>query len=347
MAKPSRSSIQYMGSRNPTDAVDFYRRANERGVIDLTGLASSSSVTTGGYRNRPKVHTKKRSIAASSNQFSTPGGKRRKTTPITSNLSNYCEYLEEKWDQGKFRWVHKGMYAPDPMIPGHDGGPQNGELCVLKEFKTGSVYERSFFKNDIKAVDKAGEIIDAFNVAFNPYFSRCYDTGIKEVLLNRPCVWEDTKADSTGKKKKKLVEPMLEGTFLKFNSNSGYVNGADFMQALSHFSYHHTGGKYLLCDLQGGHYERCYVLTDPVIMSWANKKKYGATDLGSEGIENFFAHHQCSRYCRGNWMKPRRTIVSDSIPVSESTSMSLDIGTGKFNAEHKRTLDAILSRRYW
>jgi hypothetical protein len=30
---------------------------------------------------------------------------------------------------------------------------------------------------------------------------------------------------------------MLKGEFLKFNSNSGYISGSDFMQALSHFSY--------------------------------------------------------------------------------------------------------------
>lgn len=46
-------------------------------------------------------------------------------------------------------------------------------------------------------------------------------------------------------------------------------------------------GMFLLCDLQGGHYQDEYVLTDPVVMSSNNSKRFGATDLGSEGINNF------------------------------------------------------------
>jgi hypothetical protein len=47
--------------------------------------------------------------------------------------------------------------------------------------------------------------------------------------------------------------------FGKFNSNSGWapVTGTawtDAMQALSHFSYHDSDDKVLLCDLQGGVY---------------------------------------------------------------------------------------------
>jgi hypothetical protein len=233
------------------------------------------------------------------------------------------------------------MYAPNPQIPSDTGGPQNGELCVVKEFKTGSVYEESFFNNDINAVSKAAEIIRAFNASNARMPPRL---GQKNILLNTPQVWEDVYPDFTGRKSKKLVEPMLEGEFLKFNSNSGYVNGADFMQALSHFSYHHSAGRYLLCDLQGGHYEDAYVLTDPVVMSNDNEKRFGATDLGSEGIDNFFAHHKCNCFCQNNWMKPFRPRASSRIPCLASTSMSLTIGTKKSEADRKKTLDAILAK---
>lgn len=51
--------------------------------------------------------------------------------------------------------------------------------CVCKWFKTGAVYEDAFFANDLKAVDKAQEIIDAFN-----------DLQIANTIhLNRPEVW--------------------------------------------------------------------------------------------------------------------------------------------------------------
>ena len=74
------------------------------------------------------------------------------------------------------------------------------------------------------------------------------------------------------------------------------------MQALSHFSYHTSVGLDMVCDLQGGRYGDCYVLTDPVILSVTGS--YGPTDLGSNGISNFFHHHKCSKFCRGDWRKP-------------------------------------------
>ncbi|KAL7525714.1 hypothetical protein ACHAWF_001476 [Thalassiosira exigua] len=139
---------------------------------------------------------------------------------------------------------------------------------------------------------------------------------------------------------------MLEGEFLKFNSNSGYTNGAEFMQALSHYSYHVTGGKHLLCDLQGGHYEDAYVLTDPVIMSKDNSKAYGSGDLGSEGIDNFFAHHECNKYCRWSWAKPQMPRVSSRIPCSASTSFSLTLGTLKSKQERKKDLIAQFNKKW-
>jgi hypothetical protein len=74
--------------------------------------------------------------------------------------------------EGAFRWLHKGMYTQNPDIPGDHGGPQYGELCVLKDFKTGSVYEESFFCNVINAVNETVEFITAFN-AFNAVSNYC------------------------------------------------------------------------------------------------------------------------------------------------------------------------------
>lgn len=313
----SLSSVQIGSVRKPPD---FYRRVKEKGVVDLSQQHEAPS--------RKRGHE----------GYSTRQGKRSKIVE-TTNQSNYCITLEKRWNQGAFRWVHKGLYVPNPAIPGDDGGPQNGQVCVLKEFKTGSVYEDSFFENDIQAVDKAGAIISEFNW----YFA---DRGKKTIMLNRPQVWQEVYPDETGRHKKKLVEPMLEGEFLKFNSNSGYTNGADFMQALSHFSYHHTNGQYLLCDLQGGHYEDCYVLTDPVVMS-RDKKEFGATDLGVEGMNNFFAHHKCNHFCDRRWLKPTSPKVSHRLPAVASTSMSLSIGTPtmpvKSEVERQCQLDAILA----
>lgn len=70
------------------------------------------------------------------------------------------------------------------------------------------------------------------------------------------------------------------------------------MQALSHFSYHITGGNFVLCDLQGGIYQHEIVLSDPIILS--RTREYGVTDLGPEGISSLFSQHYCNGFCRPN-----------------------------------------------
>ena len=75
------------------------------------------------------------------------------------------------------------------------------------------------------------------------------------------------------------------------------------IQAVSHFSYHTSGGQFVLCDLQGGIYHDGAVLTDPVILS--RKKLYGPTDLGPTGISSFFSRHVCNEFCRSHWSKPK------------------------------------------
>ena len=71
------------------------------------------------------------------------------------------------------------------------------------------------------------------------------------------------------------------------------------MQAVSHYSYHTSNGRSVLCDLQGGVYQDGVILTDPVVMLVS--RCYSPTDLGLEGINTFFANHTCNEYCRSNW----------------------------------------------
>lgn len=109
-----------------------------------------------------------------------------------------------------------------------------------------------------------------------------------------------------------LVEPFLK-TFENFNSNTGHVTKnptgkseawGNVMQALSHFSYHVSSGQFLLCDLQGAVYRHELVLTDPVVLS--RNGRFGPTDLGSEGMENFFHWHTCTEYCHPTWQVPKK-----------------------------------------
>ena len=234
---------------------------------------------------------------------SRPASRRR---PNYQNLATQAEVIDTKpFAQGTFRDVKRGMYV---------GGPQNGELCVVKYCKNGSVYEDRFFNEDILAVNRSKEIITAFNRAaiIN-----------KTILMNEAQVWHHTHPDGTGGHARALVEPMVDN-FTKWNSNTGLVDGSDAMQALSHFSYHHTEGQELLCDLQGGRYESCYVLTDPVIMSRSGG--YGVTDLGAHGISNFFAHHKCGKFCSPTWRKEQKPRAC--FKAVEGTTMSNDTQHG-------------------
>jgi hypothetical protein len=93
------------------------------------------------------------------------------------------------------------------------------------------------------------------------------------------------------------------------------------------FSYHVTGGNYVLCDLQGGIYQHEVVLSDPVILS--QTREYGVTDLGPDGIRSFFSQHACNNYCRPHWTRPAdprpffrpvqsTTMVRRSVPTAMS-----------------------------
>eukprot|EP00026_Physarum_polycephalum_P013238 Phypoly_transcript_13618.p1 GENE.Phypoly_transcript_13618~~Phypoly_transcript_13618.p1 ORF type:complete len:243 (+),score=23.24 Phypoly_transcript_13618:132-860(+) len=209
-----------------------------------------------------------------------------------NNLSTSATVQDQTvFATGAFKIVYKGSYT---------SGEREGQACVLKEFKSGSVYESSYFQKEMDVIEAAMNIIDRFNQ------SRAID---RHIYLNQPAVWQYTTGEKTGQKI--LVEPYIE-SFQKFNSNTGWQDrdGTPWnlvMQALSHFSYHTTGGSTVLCDLQGGIYSDGAVLTDPVVMS--DDQKFGPTDLGRDGISTFFARHSCNRYCNNLWSKPSRPSV--------------------------------------
>mmetsp|Transcript_6765 Transcript_6765/g.9748 ORF Transcript_6765/g.9748 Transcript_6765/m.9748 type:complete len:261 (-) Transcript_6765:222-1004(-) len=180
--------------------------------------------------------------------------------------------LDYPFAQGSFRWVAKGRYTQ---------GSRAGQECVCKWFKTGGVLEASFFETDLETVQESLRLIKQWN-------SKGFVN--KLVKINQPEVWtfdKDGRAAFAGKKV--LQEPFISN-YQKFNSNTGWSDDSmpwpRVMQALSHYSYHASNGKSLICDLQGGIYSDGVVLTDPVVMSLS--RQYGPTDLGQAGMETFF-----------------------------------------------------------
>lgn len=100
---------------------------------------------------------------------------RRQSSSGRYNLSNTATYsyddLEDPFAEGAFRWVAEGTYT---------SGPRSGQPCVTKWFKTGAVFENDYFTLDIKAVDKALEIVNRFNEL---------QVVNKRIKINVPTVW--------------------------------------------------------------------------------------------------------------------------------------------------------------
>jgi hypothetical protein len=99
---------------------------------------------------------------------------------------------------------------------------------------------------------------------------------------------------------------------------------SEVAQAFSHFSYHATGRKRLICDLQGVYDKTTNTIkfTDPVIHYFNYGKQerenvHGRTDKGRKGIAMFFDTHKdcCGHLCRlvtGGFKKGRRNNVNNS-----------------------------------
>lgn len=228
------------------------------------------------------------------------------------------EALDYPFAQGAFRWVAKGTYTD---------GLRAGQACVCKWFKTGHVMESTFFDLDIKAMNKALDLVKEWN-------SRKY---VNEVIrVNIPEVWEFTPG-SRYAGHKVLQEPFIEN-YQKFNSNTGWADSKtawpQLMQALSHFSYHASGGQFVLCDLQGGIYSKGAILTDPVILS--RNKSYGVTDLGPQGISSFFSNHRCNQYCKHNWSKPTDRTRYHAVQMGTSMAGLTTGGLHAMPQQHSR-----------
>ncbi len=109
------------------------------------------------------------------------------------------------------------------------------------------------------------------------------------------------------------LEPYLPGTYEKFTCNDGAIIRADLgtPQAFTHYTWHKSGGKLLVCDLQGVRREGDgYYLTDPAIATscgggrdGGEQRHWGPSDAGLAAVRTFFAGHKCNEVCR-EWKRP-------------------------------------------
>lgn len=166
-------------------------------------------------------------------------------------------------------------------------------MCVVKWVRSSHHCSEDHLAASVRTAEVAAEIV------WN--FLHSMKSLSWAIMINKPRVVVcDQSGDYGGKYA--IMEPYIR-KFQKFNCNSGWAIPSDrtyakILQALSHFSYVWSGGKYLLCDLQGGvdvHSKTIY-LTDPAILT-EQSRQFGCSDTGKKAMRNFFHHHVCNELC--------------------------------------------------
>ncbi|CAE7482533.1 TMEM144 [Symbiodinium microadriaticum] len=206
------------------------------------------------------------------------GGKCRDVKVNVVQLSDVEGELRKKSDSRVeglaviVRGTKRTVHADGHVYSGqYTRGIRAGQAQVSKVFKDGKeAYEDQFFDQDVALCEESIKIVEPFNKAkkFGSYVKVC-----------RAAVWHLTRS-----KQRVLVEPFLSN-FQNFNSNTGWqgsTNWSEALQSLSHFSYHHSQGDLVLCDLQGSVQDGEVVWTSALDLPYHDDAEIGPAGTGGD-----------------------------------------------------------------
>ena len=206
----------------------------------------------------------------------------------TFNLTSFAE--------GRFRRAYKGVWtAPVRDI---------GRSCVVKRLKDNYTWEATGWDSTLKINERAKELAGRFN---------------NEIHTNRPISYTDVHVlqvehqnGPNALTEYVTCEDYIPGSYNKWCNNYGYISDeSSSLPAFMHWSWYHTRGEEMIADLQGVRNPKSYKLTDPAILSLFGR--YGATDMGVEGMAMFFLNHDCNDFC-SNMPKPTLAHFHHIIP---------------------------------
>lgn len=212
-------------------------------------------------------------------------------TPIWSCSVVVVEIEEQPFAKGSCRTAHKYKDLTDPTHP------------YVAKFSTKKASRDQYFVDVLMQTfcSKWSDLYNSFNapkkIAFLPSFV------LELVDRQTPVVCGG--------------EPFIEGDYMKFNNNSGYVNNdtaRNTPQAFSHFSLVHSNQELVIIDIQGVN----DFYTDPQIHTRSGKG-FGEGNLGQNGIHQFIKTHQCNPLCNFLKLEPlnstKRMLLRGTLPV--------------------------------
>ena len=161
-------------------------------------------------------------------------------------------------------------------------------------------YHRQFMRTQTLAQSFASQ----FNQALSHIQS---SSPLPRIRFLEPLIVEVTE---NGKEKHLMIEEMLDGKYMKFNNNMGFVqqgttrDESALPQAFSHFTYTHSRGNLMVVDLQGVVTGSEYILTDPAVHA-KERDGLGRTNRGEAGMQAFWESHKCTFACRMLGLPPK------------------------------------------